>query len=379
MNIEEDIWKLRNQINEDKEFFWSHPEKGLKEIETSNYIKKRLINMGYKAIDDKIYNTGIIATLYGKENGPCILFRTDMDAVCMDNTGRLKHTCGHDAHMTIMLALAKLLIDNKDKINGTVKLLFEPDEEENGGAKPMIQNGALSNPKVDKAFAIHMWSEFEEDTIAIKDGPIMASTDPFNITIYGKSGHAAIPQSCVNPIYIANKIIEEINIMEKNINNTNKMLVLGITSIIAGNNNNVIPENAYLKGICRTYDNNLRCDIKEKLKDLIERVATSMNGKAHIEFISEYPATINSYEEAKTIEELSKKIVKNVVTDYKTMCSEDFSYFLNEVSGALIFVGCKKNQYYPQHNENFQVGENPMLIGVQIFYEIVKKYLYKNF
>ena len=129
-----------------------------------------------------------------------------MDAVIMDNTGRTKHTCGHNAHMTILLSLAKLLMDNKDKIKGTVKLLFEPDEEGSGGATPMIEKGVLENPKVDKVFAIHVWSELKEGTVGIKKGPVMASTDPFEITVYGKGGHAGLPEKCVDTIYIANVI-----------------------------------------------------------------------------------------------------------------------------------------------------------------------------
>ena len=158
MNIENEVMNLKEQMRKDKEFFWNHPEKGLCEFETASYIKKRLEEMGYNDINTNIYATGIVATLKGKEDGPCILFRSDMDAVVMDETGRTKHTCGHDAHMTILLSLAKILMDNKDKIKGTVKLLFQPDEEGDAGAKFMVENGVLENPKVDKAFAIHVWS-----------------------------------------------------------------------------------------------------------------------------------------------------------------------------------------------------------------------------
>ena len=129
MNIEKIVTDLKPQMKKDKEYLWNHPEKGLCEFKTSAYIKQRLEEMGYTDINQNIYATGIVATLKGKEDGPCILFRSDMDAVIMDETGRTKHTCGHDAHMTIFLSLAKILMDNKDKLKGTVKLLFQPDEE----------------------------------------------------------------------------------------------------------------------------------------------------------------------------------------------------------------------------------------------------------
>lgn len=375
MKIEEIIKKLEPQMLKDKEYLWNNPEKGLEEYKTSSYIQERLKEMGYTNINTNIYKTGIIATLEGKEKEPCILFRSDIDAVVMDETGRTKHTCGHDAHMTILLSLAQILINNKDKIRGTVKLLFEPDEEGLGGANPMIQNGALENPKVDKAFAIHVWSELKEDTISIKEGSIMASTDPFEITITGIGGHAAMPEKCTDTIYIANTLGKKIK--EKAVLNGNpdEKIVLGITAINGGNNNNVIPDKVYLKGICRTYNNEIRKKIKEKIQKEVEQIAKELGGTAEFKFIGNYPVTVNSKEEAKEIQDLAKEVVEKVDTNYRTMSSEDFSYFLEKVPGAMIFVGCGKDKFYPQHNENFTVGINPILIGTQIFYNIVKKYL----
>ena len=375
MTIEKVVQDLEQQMCIDKEFFWSNPEAGLKELKTSEYIIKRLKEMGYTDINSNIYETGIIATFHGNQPGKCILFRSDMDAVVMDNTGRVKHTCGHDAHMTILLSLAQILMDNKDKINGTVKLLFEPDEEGKGGANEMIENGALENPKVDRAFAIHVWSELKEDTIGIKAGPLMASTDPFKIDVFGRGGHAAIPEKCVDPIYIANKIGIKIKEMSVIPEKQDDKVVLGITSISGGTNNNVIPDKVCLKGICRTFNNQTREEVKEKLLRVVQEIATKESGRAELEFVGNYPCTINNSEEAKEIQNISTKIVQNVDTNYMTMCSEDFSYFLEKVPGAMILVGCGQDEYYPQHNENFRVGINPILIGTQVFFDIVKKYL----
>lgn len=332
--------------------------------------------MGYENINTNIYETGIVATLEGNKEGPCLLFRSEMDAVVMDETGRVKHTCGHDAHMASLLALAEILIKNKDRIKGKVKLVFEPDEEGNGGAKAMIENGILENPRVDKAFAIHVWSELKEDTIGVKEGAVMASTDPFEITVFGKGGHAAIPEKCVDTLYIASNIAKNVKEMSKLEKEKDNRIVLGITAIIGGKNNNVIPDKVYLKGICRTFNNQIREKVKEDLKQNVEKIAEQFGGKAELKFIGNYPATINDVEETKKIYGLSTKIAQNVETNYKTMCSEDFSYFLEKVPGTLILVGCQKDEYYPQHSENFSVGENTMLLCTQMLYEIVKKYLF---
>lgn len=375
MNIEDEVNNLRPQMEKDKEYLWNHPEKGLCEYKTSTYIKQRLEEMGYTDINTDIYKTGIIAMLKGKEDGPCILFRSDMDAVIMDETGRTKHTCGHDAHMTILLSLAQILMNNREKIKGTVKLLFQPDEEGNAGASKMVENGALENPKVDKAFAIHVWSELKEGTIGIKEGTVMASSDPYDIYVYGKGGHAAMPEKCIDPIYIANKIGIALKEMARINVNIDEKAIIGVTAISGGKTNNVIPDQVFMKGICRTNNNEIRKEMKQKLVDTVEKIADEMGGRAEVKFLVQYPVTINSNEEAKTVEELARNVVDNVITDYQTTTSEDFSYYLEKVPGCMIFVGCGGDVYYPQHNENFTVGEKPILIGTQLFYEITKKYL----
>lgn len=375
MNIEQEVLNLKTQMKKDKEYLWNNPEKGLCEFKTSSYIKSRLEEIGYQDINTNIYQTGIIATLKGKEKGPCILFRSDMDAVVMDETGRTKHTCGHDAHMTILLSLAKILMDNKEKIKGTVKLLFEPDEEGNAGAKFMVENGALENPKVDKAFAIHVWSEFKEDEIAIKEGTVMASSDPYDIVVYGKGGHAAMPEKCIDTIYIANKIGIALKEMARIDVETEEKAIIGATAISGGKTNNVIPDVVHMKGICRTNNNEVRKEMKKKIVETVEGIAKSMGGRAEVKFLVEYPVTVNSGKEAEDVEKIAKKVVNNVVTNYQTTTSEDFSYYLEKVPGCMIFVGCRKDEFYPQHNENFTVGENPILIGTEVFFEIAKKYL----
>ena len=279
MNIEKMVSDLKSQMLKDKEFFWNHPEPGTKEFETSAYIQKRLKEMGYTNINNKIYATGIVATLKGKEDGPCILFRTDMDAVIMDDTGRTKHACGHDAHMSIMLALANILIKNQDKLKGTVKLLFQPDEEGDAGASKMVANGALENPKVDKAFAIHVWSELKEDTIGIKEGTVMASSDPYDIIVYGKGGHAAMPEKCIDTIYIANKIGIALKELAKIDVPIDEKAIIGATAINGGKTNNVIPDKVYMKGICRTNNNKVRKESKEKLVKTVEKIAKEIDEK----------------------------------------------------------------------------------------------------
>lgn len=377
MNIDNNISNLLPQMRKDKEFFWNNPEEEFREIKTSGYIIERLKKIGYENIKTNIAETGIVAELQGKEDGECVLFRADMDAVVMDENHRTKHTCGHDAHMTILLSLAQLLMDNKDKIKGHVKLLFQPAEEGRGGAKPMIEAGVLENPKVDKVFGLHVWSEIDEGKIGIKEGAILASTDPFTMKVIGKGGHAALPEKCVDPIYIASSITVALQaIVGRNVN-PNETAVVGITAINGGSTTNVIPDEVELKGICRTFNNEVREKISKRIEEISTKIAESMNGKVEVKRVLEYPAVVNSKNEAAEVEEIAEKIVgkDNVVTDYKSMCSEDFAFFLQERPGAFIFIGNRGENTAPQHNENYFVSEKSILIGAQLMYEIAKKYL----
>ena len=376
MKIDEKIIKLKKQMEEDKNFFWNHPEKGFEEIETSKYIIEKLKRLGYE-IRTNIAQTGVMAILRGKTEKPCVLFRCEMDALEMDEKGKMQHACGHDAHMTIMLALAELIIKEKDKIKGTIKILFQPAEETSGGAKKMIEEGVLENPKVDCVFALHVWSELKKGTIGIKSGPIMASTDPFNITVYGKEGHGAIPEKCIDPIYIASSIVLALQgIVGRNIS-PHETAVVGITAINGGNSNNKIPNKVEMKGICRTFNNDLRDYIKNRIEEISTNIAKSMNGRAVVTFKDDkYPALVNSKEYTDLVEEVSKEIVgkENIIKDYTTMCSEDFSYILQERNGAFIFVGCGQEKYFSQHSVDFRVDIDTVILGTQIMYSIFKKF-----
>ena len=376
MKIEEQVLKIKEQILNDKAFFWNHPEIEFKEFKTSEYIISRLREMGYKNIKTGIAKTGIMAELNGNMPGECVLFRSDMDAVQIGEKGEAKHTCGHDANMAILLGLAQILINNKNNIRGHVKIVFQPAEEGTGGAKPMIEEGILENPRVDRVFALHVWSEIEDGKVGVKSGPIMASTDAFDIKIIGKGGHGALPEKCINPIYVANDLISRIQEIQNSIPE-NEKAVLGVTSINAGNSNNVIPETLILKGICRTYNPEIRQFLKNELIRICNELNEKWNAKLEIFVASNLPPVINSEKETKEVLEIVKSIVgeENVITDYQTMCSEDFAFFLENRPGTFIFIGNRLDEYYPQHSENYRVGENAIILGSTIIYNIAKRYL----
>lgn len=379
MKIEKCVKKLEKQIVKDKKFLWDNPEKGNEEFLTSEYIVNRLKEMGYE-VKDHIGTTGVLAMYEGKKKGPCILFRSELDALEMDDEGRMQHACGHDAHMTAMLGLAKLIMDNKERIKGTIKLAFEPAEETAGGAKTMIKEGILENPKVDYVFGIHFWSELKKGNIGIKEGAIMASTDPFDITVHGRGGHGALPEKCVDPIYIASSIVMGLQaIVARNIS-PDETVTLGITSIHGGSTNNLIPEKVEMKGICRMFNNGIREYVKSRICEIATSTAKGMNAKVDIKFREDnYPAAVNDKEITKKIKNAIENILDDenaIIDDYKTMCSDDIAFLLQKRPGTFILVGCTDKEYYPQHSEKFLVDTESIIIGVQVLYEIVKKLMF---
>lgn len=379
VNISDEVIELETKLIEHKSFFNSNPEIGFEEYKTSQYIARRLTQLGYE-VKSEVAKTGIIAILRGESEHPCIMFRADMDAVAMKNGDKItaKHTCGHDAHMACLLTFAELLVKNRKKIKGTVKLVFQPGEEGYGGAKIMIEEGVLNYPEVDKCFALHMWSELPYLHTCIKDGPLMASGDEFEIEIYGKQGHAALPERCVDPVYIASTIVVALqSIVSRNIP-PDETAVISVTSIIAANSYNVIGDKAVLKGTVRTYNNQIREYIAERMKKIAESIAEGLGGKATVQYRYKHSALINTKEEADVVRKIAEEVLAldYIITNYKTMCTEDFSHFLEKVSGAFVLIGCCKNKDITQHNENFYVEKDAILLATELLCRIAKVYLW---
>ena len=377
MNIEKNIAELKVQIQKDKEFLWNHPEFSWEEFETQKYIVKRLREIGYENIIT-YEPTGIVATLEGTSPGKVIAFRCELDAVLQDDEEKeeCKHLCGHDAHMSVMLALAQVLMSNRNKIKGTVKLLFQPSEEECGGAEFMIVNGALENPKVDKIFAIHMWGELKEGTIGIKPGPIMVGKDPFLIIVTGKNKNPKYSDDCSRTIYKASIIAKSVTELSRNSHFVADRAKVGICTIVGGAIGNSIYNEVRLIGNCNTYDNEVKGTVIKALQDTIENFHDDEDVTVEMTYYANCPVMTNPEKEALEIQEISKEIADEVNTDYRALSSaEDFSLYLEIIPGAMIFVGCYTDEPLPQHHPEFYVSEKSMLIGTQLFYDLAKKYV----
>ena len=381
-NIRPEIEKIKETIISIRRDIHKHPELAFKENRTSQLVIDRLNKIGIK-VKKNIGKTGVVGTLKGQGKGPTIALRADMDALPIQETSNISyksvnegvmHACGHDGHTAMLLGTAEALSKMKANINGTIKFLFQPAEEGQGGARYMIKDGALKD--VDYAYGIHLWNYQKYGTIGVKPGPIMAAADIFEITINGKGGHGATPQGTKDAIIIASHLIQTLQTIVSRNANPIESSVVTIGQINGGYNFNVIADKVVLKGTTRSYTEKNRQLIKQRMKEIIDGTKKTFNAKINLNYEDGYPPTINDPNAAENILNAAKKIVGNGAgSPYLSMGAEDFSYFLQKVPGCYFLVGSapkgKKPLSIPHHCSNFDIDERALLIGSSVYLQLI--------
>lgn len=357
--------------------FHEHPELGFQEIRTSEIIAKELMNLGF-AVKKYIGKTGVLGVLKGSLVGPTLLLRFDMDALPIRETNTtsyaskndgIMHACGHDGHMAIGLTIAKILSLNTDQIKGTLKIIFQPAEEGLGGALATIEDGVLENPKPDYCLGLHIWNEKPLGWFGINSGAMMAGADTFEIIVNGKGGHGGLPHKAIDPIVCAAHIITTIQtIVSRNISPLDNA-VISFGSIKGGSTFNVIPDSVYLSGTIRTFDSQVRMEIIQNLERISKFVGESMGCIVEFTLNEVTPAVINNSKIATDLQKVILKVFPSFSIDknFKTMGSEDFSLFLNEIPGCFYFIGSAnpdKNLIYGHHHPKFDFDEEVLPIAV---------------
>ncbi len=385
-NIQGDLVEFRRD-------FHMFPEPGLEEFRTAGIVAKELKKLGLE-VQTGIAVTGVVGLLKGHKPGKTVLLRADMDCLKMDelndvpyksqNPG-LMHACGHDAHTAWLLGTARILSQMTDKFSGNIKFVFQPAEEGPGGAERMIAEGVMENPHVDVAFGAHISSQVKEGYVNIKDGPMTAAPDFFDLTIQGKGGHSSRPEECIDPLSIGHQVYSNLmTIMNRKISAFDN-LVISITKFQAGSANNVIPDSASLGGSIRSVNPELRAQLPEMFEKLIKGVVESHGASYTFEYNHLYPATIN--------DKASTDLVREAVTELygedkinemtqSSMGGEDFSYFLEKVPGSFISIGAKKEDLgfdVPHHHPKFDIDETVLSKGSAILAETALLYLNQDF
>ena len=394
--------EIEQKVIEWRRDFHQNPELSNREFKTSEKIAKHLKSLGLE-VQTHVAHTGVVAILKGNSSGKVIALRADIDALPVTERNDLPfksiveteflgtktgvaHACGHDAHTAILMGVAEILSKNKDKINGTVKFIFQPAEEgpppgEEGGSKLMIKEGVLENPKVDAIFGLHIRSGVDVGQIHYKPGGAMAAVERFTINVKGKQTHGSEPWLGVDPILISAKIIDGLQtIISRESELINEAAVISIGKITSGVRFNIIPESAELIGTVRTLDPKMKMHIMKRMQDMTETIAKAYGGEASISFENFTAVTYNNHElVSKMLPSLELAAGKDNVTQIKAeTIGEDFSFYQEKIPGFYFYLGGKpKNNNKPplHHTPDFLIDESGLLLGVKAFTQITFDFL----
>jgi len=357
---------------------------------TSKYVQDRLSEMGIPFVT-MVNGSGVLATIKGSGAGKTIALRADMDALPLVEEAPVEfkatngnmHTCGHDAHTAMLLGAAKVLNDNKDYINGTVKLIFQPGEESPGGAKPMIAEGALDG--VDAVFGQHIGCLFNDikdsGKVIVSHSNAMACRDAFKIKIIGRGAHGAWPENAIDPISIGTQVVNGIYMIKAREVSALDPAVISIGMIHAGTANNIIPMSLEIEGTTRSIKPETRKRIAERLEQVVKNTCEAHGASYEYEYNLDYDITANNPEMADLVIKSATDLGYGgdvLPQTSAVMGSEDMSFFLNKVPGAFFFLSSvvhQDGQVFGHHHPKFMLDESVFCKGVAVFVQIVKNYL----
>lgn len=371
-----------------------HPELGNREFRTAAIVAKHLEELGLE-VRTKVAHTGVVGLLTGALPGPVVALRADMDGLPVEERVDLPfaskartqwngeevgvmHACGHDAHVAILMAVASVLAGLRDRLKGSVKFIFQPAEElppegEEGGAKLMIEEGALLNPAPDAIFGLHVTSRLPTGVIGYRSGPTMASADRFRISVTGRQTHGAMPWLGVDPIVTAAQVILGLQtIVSRQVDISQEPAVVTVGAIKGGNRENIIPDSVEMIGTIRTFDEGMRDDIHARVKETAESIAKAGRAGCDVCIRKDYPVTVNDAQLTEAMLPTLERVAgaQRVVMTPKITGSEDFSFFQHVVPGLFFFVGVTPagqdpRSAAPNHSPLFRIDEAGLTLGVR--------------
>ena len=369
---------LRRQVHK-------HPEQGLELPDTQKAILHALEGLDLEITTGKS-SSSVVAVLTGGRPGPAVLLRADMDALPLQEESGLAfsseidgsmHACGHDTHVAMLVSAARLLHSRRDILAGRVILMFQPGEEGHHGARHMIHEGVLGaagEPPV-KALALHITSTAPSGTICTRPGPIMAAADSFTVTVTGRGGHGAMPHGALDPVPAAAEMVGALHTMIGRRVNTFEPVVLTVARITAGTTTNIIPETAELEGTLRSLSEASRRILHEELIRVCEHVGAAHGCRVAVDLRPGYPATVNDEIVAERVLGLAGTVLgdgRGLTLEHPLMTSEDFSYILQRVPGALAFLGAcppgvEPADAAPNHSNRVHFDESALAHGVATY------------
>jgi hippurate hydrolase len=369
-----------------RHYLHSHPEIGLSEFKTSDFIAERLVEMGYE-VTRGLAKTGIVASLRNGTSQRSVGIRADIDALPIhEETGQdyasrnpgIMHACGHDGHTAMLLGAAKILAERRN-FDGTLHLIFQPAEENFGGARLMIEDGLFERFPCDAVFALHNDPGVPFGRFVLREGPIMAAADECTIIINGYGGHGAEPQHAADPIVAGASIIMALQtVVSRNIHPLDPTVVT-VGAFHSGIASNVIPEQATMLLTIRSFSEEARDELEKRIRMIAEGQAASYGMSVTLDYQRGYSPTINHKAETDFIADLARRFAgeENVAEMQRpSMGSEDFAYMLEKRPGAYFFLGTQKTENDPPlHHPKFDFNDDILPIGTAFWVELAEDYL----
>ncbi len=374
---------LSDKLREWRHHLHMDPELSQNEYRTSSYIASELRAMGIE-VAEGIGCTGVVGTLKCGTGTHVIGLRADMDALPIkertdlpykSNNEGVMHACGHDGHMAMLLGAAEILAGSRD-FNGTVRFIFQPDEETGHGALNMMADGLLERFPMDEIYGAHNMPSVPEGKIAMRNGGIMASEDNFTITVRAQGGHAARPHNAKDALVIASEIILGIQTIVSRSIDPSCSSVISCTEIGTDGAHNILAGTAVIKGDTRSLDPVSQSIVEERMKEICEGICRMNGAECDFEFTHEFIPTVNDPEYVGYAAEAAEKVVgkENVDTDVTApLTSEDFGRFLKEIPGCFVFLGSGKGGNDPDlHNAEYDFNDNILETGAGFFAQVVR-------
>lgn len=378
------INELKSEMIAWRHHIHAHPETAFEEKKTTEFIIEKLKSFGITELYTDFAPTGVVGIIKGKKEGRVIALRADIDALdiieenkidyCSTIPGKM-HACGHDGHTATLLGVAKYLSEHRD-FSGTVVVIFQPAEENEGGARVMVENGLFDRFPIEAVYGIHNQPNMELNHFYINHGPMMASYDVFEIKVTGVGAHAAAPHLGKDTILTATQIVNSLqSIVSRNVDPISS-LVVSVTQIHSGDTWNVLPQQAVIRGTVRAFSADVQDMAEQRIKQIATGIASTFEAKAEVDYQRRYPATINYAKQADIAIEAAKKVVGEnglIIDPLPSMGSEDFAFMLQKIPGVYVWLGAGKGANL--HNPAYNFNDEVLTTGAQYFIEIVNQEL----
>ena len=365
----------------------ANPELRYEEHQTAQLVTAQLREMDLKVMTH-IGQTGVVGILDTGRPGKTVGLRADMDGLPMTEATELPyaskvpgkmHACGHDGHTATLLATAKVLSEHRDQLIGKVKFIFQPAEEGGAGAKAMIEDGVLTDPPMDVIFAFHNHPSEPVGTVLAKTGSTMYGNTEFYLTIEGKGGHAAQPETVINPMYVGSRLIEAVQVLLAELTQDPEPAVITVTQFNSGFATNIVPDQAQIVGTIRAPTEAKSQFVVEQLTALIQRVETETQAQIKTVINAVYPPTINTETETALVLAKAKEILGADRVKLKprlTRASEDFSFFLQQIPDCYFFLG-NGTESACCHSNRYDFADELIKVGTKVMTGLVAHYLKK--